>query len=88
MMMVCFPPQDTSPHQDSAGTVTSGTQLPAQPPLPTTTDKGCTFPERANPTQTAYVHPKGGVGAGPWSLNWMHRAAAAWALDTPIELAA
>jgi len=27
-------PSDTSPHQDSAGTATSGTQPPAQPPPP------------------------------------------------------
>jgi len=32
MMMICLPPRDTSPHQDSAGTATSGTQPLAQPP--------------------------------------------------------
>jgi len=34
LMMICLPPRDTSPHQDSAGTAPSGTPPPVQPPLP------------------------------------------------------
>jgi len=33
-MMICLPPRDTSPHQDSTGTAPSGTPPPAQPPPP------------------------------------------------------
>jgi len=36
-LMICLPPRDTSPHQDSASTAPSGTPQPAQPPpLPQT----------------------------------------------------
>ena len=34
VMVICLPPRDTSSHQDSASTATSGTQSPAQPPPP------------------------------------------------------
>ena len=44
--------RDVSPLQDSAGTAPSGTPPPA---APTTTDWGNSVPQRANPTQTAYV---------------------------------
>jgi len=51
-------------HQDSAGIAPSGT-----PPLaaagtaaPTATDTGKTVPQRANPTETAYAHPRRGTG--------------------------
>jgi len=33
-MMICLPPRDTSPRQDSAGTAPSGTPPPAQMPPP------------------------------------------------------
>jgi len=32
--MICLPPRDTSPHQDSTSTAHSGTSPPAQPPPP------------------------------------------------------
>jgi len=60
--MVYLPLRDTSPHQDSADTAPSGTPPLAQPPH-TTTDKGKTAPQRANPTQTAYAHPEKGAQA-------------------------
>ena len=49
--MLCIPPRDTSPHQDSAGTAPSGKPPPAAPPP--TTNTGNTVPQRANPTQTS-----------------------------------
>jgi len=61
----CISPRDTSPHQDSTSTVPSGTPPPAA--APTTVDTGNTVPQRANPTQTAYIrgsHRRSSVAPG------------------------
>jgi len=39
LAMISIPPRDTSPHQDSTGTVPSGTPPPAQQPPPPQTRK-------------------------------------------------
>ena len=66
----CIPPRDTSPHQDSTGTAPSGTAAH------NTADTGNTVPQRANPTQTAYAHPRRRTQAQgqphPYSLLYCH----------------
>jgi len=52
-LIICIPPRDTPPNQDSASTVTSGTPPPA---AFTATDTGKTVPQRANPTRMASAH--------------------------------
>jgi len=56
-MMISTPPKDTSSHQDSAGH-SPQRHTAAGTAAPTTTDTGNTVPQRANPTQTAYAHPR------------------------------
>jgi len=63
-------PRETPPHISGQATRTGTADSPqrrhtaAGTGAPTTADKGNTVPQRANPTQTAYLAPEGGPSPG------------------------
>jgi len=64
-LLICIPPRDTSPHQDSAGTAPSGTPPPAQPPPPPQT-RGTQSHSAPTPLKWPLLTPPRLVGAPPW----------------------
>ena len=77
VMMVCLPPRDASPHQDSAGTAPISTPPPS-PAAPATTDTGNTVPQShsaSTPLKRPMLTLKRGAQArgqrlGKWTLQF------------------